>query len=179
MSLQMSASMNAIRSVIKSEIKSLGLEFRILVPLCALLFACLPCRSIFTMGGGMRWSWGCPLPFLLVHGETPLHDNWEFGGYNYGPGLVGVLADWMFWAALFYGGSLAAQWVSKKSHGRLRSGFVYTAIICSIAVAYGFLWTQNSAGPLITSGLHQYLLLTLDDLALSLTRVHFFFFQVA
>ena len=41
------------------------------------------------------------------------------------------------------------------------------------------LWTQNSVGPLILSGLHQYLLLILDDLALSLTRVDFFSFQVA
>jgi hypothetical protein len=134
--------MNGIWSKAGTAARTLPLGFWLLTPLCALVFAVLPGGWWFTMGGGMRWQWGYPIPFFVVQGKSPFRGYRGFGDFNYGPGYFGLLADWLIWTGVFLCVSFAAQLLSKKAHGRIGSQFVFVVFISGFAAAYGLIYKE-------------------------------------
>jgi hypothetical protein len=130
-------------AMIVSSLRFLGSRVTLVSMLLAVVFSLLPGGYWLTLGGGMRWLWGCPVPFLLVHGDSPLHSSdWGFGAFNYGPGYLGFFADWLFWVVIFRSGVFVARLVSRKAHGRIRWGFVFAGFAGVSGAIYVFAFAR-------------------------------------
>jgi hypothetical protein len=125
------------------------------IPFSAVLsvfLSILPGGWWFTMGGGMRWQWGCPIPAVVVQGRSPFHGDWGFGSFNYGPGYLGLLANLIFWISLILGGLFVAAKLSKITGAPVRSGFTFAAVAGVVVILYVTfyerVWTRFLLGSL-------------------------------
>ena len=107
----------------------------------ALVFSLLPGGAWLTLGGGVRWDWGCPVPFFEIQGSSPLHGRGHFLGWK-GAWYLGFLADWLLWMLPLSCSVVVARVVSNWTRGRARWGFVFAVFISMLAMAYGLIYAH-------------------------------------
>jgi hypothetical protein len=121
---------------LKQAVRSLPFGMVFMASLLSVLFSIFPGSWWYTVGGGMRWDWGYPIPYVEVHGKSPVRGEWGFCDFYYGPGYLGFLADLLFWTVLLLFASLLARKVSNMTRGHVRSGFMFAAITSVLVFAY-------------------------------------------